>query len=56
MNKKTRLYSKEFKQDAVDYYYSSQKTIKATELDLGISASGLTGWINSGLMSRKKTS
>ncbi|MCG8539152.1 MAG: transposase [Clostridia bacterium] len=37
MGKKNRIYSKEFKQDAVNYYYSSGKSIKACASDLGIS-------------------
>lgn len=47
MSKKNKRYSKEFKQDAVDYYYSSGKSIKASASDLNISSSGLAGWINS---------
>lgn len=47
MTKKRKSYSKEFKQDAVNYYYSSGKSVKATALDLDVSPSGLTGWINS---------
>ena len=48
MSKKNKRYSKEFKQDAVNYYYYySGKSIKAVALDLDISPSGLAGWINS---------
>ena len=47
MSKKNKRYSKEFKQDAVNYYYSSGKSIKAVASDLDISPSGLAGWINS---------
>ncbi|WIV12905.1 transposase [Proteiniborus sp. MB09-C3] len=38
-------YSKEFKQDAVNYYYSSGKSIKAVAEDLKVSATGLNNWI-----------
>jgi len=47
MNKKNKRYSKEFKQDAVNYYYSSGKSIKESASDLNVSSSGLAGWINS---------
>ncbi|SKC77090.1 transposase [Maledivibacter halophilus] len=47
MSKKNKRYSKEFKQDAVNYYYSSGKSIKAVASALNISPSGLAGWINS---------
>lgn len=48
MSKKTnKRYSKEFKQDAVNYYYSSGKSIKETATDLGVSPTGLANWINS---------
>ncbi len=47
MGKKNKRYSKEFKQDSVNYYYSSGKSIKESASDLNISPSGLSGWINS---------
>lgn len=40
-------YSEEFKQDAVNYYYSSSKTMKDASSDLKISQSSLNNWIQS---------
>lgn len=45
MGAKRKNYSAEFKQDAVNYYYSSGKSLKAASEDLKISASGLSAWI-----------
>jgi len=47
MKKGKKHYSEEFKQDAVNYYYSSGKSIKAAATDLKISQSGLNNWIQS---------
>jgi transposase len=41
MGKKRKQFNAEFKQDAVNYYYSSGKSIKDAAIDLKISASGL---------------
>lgn len=45
MGTKNKQYSAEFKQDAVNYYYSSGKSIKDAAEDLKISTSGLNNWI-----------
>lgn len=45
MGKKNKQFSSQFKQDAVSYYYSSGKSIKAAAEDLKISTSGLNNWI-----------
>ena len=37
----------EFKQDAVNYYYSSGKSIKVAAANLKVSTSGLNNWIQS---------
>lgn len=42
-------YTKEFKQDAVNYY-SSGKSIKAVAEDLKINATGLNNWIQNSKM------
>ena len=47
MKKGKKHYSEEFKQDAVNYYYSSGKSMKAAAADLKISQSGLNNWIQS---------
>jgi transposase len=47
MTKRKKQYSEEFKQDAVNYYYSSGKSMKAAADDLKISQSGLNNWIQS---------
>jgi len=47
MPKRKKQYSEEFKQDAVNYYYSSSKSMKAAADDLKISQSGLNNWIQS---------
>lgn len=45
MGKSRRTFTAEFKQDAVEYYYSSGKSIKETASDLKISQSALNNWI-----------
>lgn len=45
MTKRKKHFSDEFKQDAVNYYYSSGKTIKDTADDLKVSISSLSNWI-----------
>lgn len=45
MGTKNKQYSAEFKQDAVNYYYTSGKSIKQAAEDLKVSPSGLNGWI-----------
>lgn len=47
MGKKRKQFSAEFKQDAVNYYYSSGKSIKKAAADLKVSAPGLNNWIQS---------
>lgn len=47
MKRKKINFTEEFKQDAVNYYYSSGKSIKAAAEDLKVSASGLNNWIQS---------
>ena len=47
MTKRKKQYSEEFKQDAVNYYYSSGKSMKAAADDLKSSQSGLNNWIQS---------
>lgn len=47
MGKRRKNFSAEFKQDAVNYYYSSGKSIKEAAKDLDLSASGLNNWIQS---------
>lgn len=47
MKRKKINFTEEFKQDAVSYYYSSGKSIKAAAEDLKVSASGLNNWIQS---------
>lgn len=47
MKKRKKQYSEEFKQDAVNYYYSSGKSMKDTADDLKISQSSLNNWIQS---------
>ena len=45
MAKKKKHYSEEFKQDTVNYYYSSGKSMKDAADDLKVSASSLNNWI-----------
>lgn len=47
MKKRKSQYSEEFKQDAVNYYYSSGKSMKDASSDLKISQSSLNNWIKS---------
>ncbi|OLS02035.1 transposase [Tissierella creatinophila] len=47
MKKRKKQYSEEFKQDAVNYYYSSGKSMKDAADDLKISSSSLNNWIQS---------
>ena len=47
MTKRNKHYSDEFKQDAVNYYYSSGKSIKDTAADLKVSISSVSNWIQS---------
>lgn len=45
MKNKKGQYSEEFKQDAVNYYYSSGKSMKEAAKDLKTSQSSLNNWI-----------
>lgn len=45
MKKRKKHFSEEFKQDAVNYYYSSGKSMKDTSSDLKISQSSLNNWV-----------
>ncbi|MCV6598858.1 MAG: transposase, partial [Alphaproteobacteria bacterium] len=45
MNKSRRTFTAEFKQDAVEYYYSSGKSIKDAADDLKVSQSSLNNWV-----------
>lgn len=45
MKKTKKHFSETFKQDAVNYYYSSGKSMKAAAEDLKISQSGLNNWV-----------
>jgi transposase len=45
MSKSRRSFTAEFKQDAVEYYYSSGKSIKDAADDLKVSQSALNNWI-----------
>ena len=47
MKKRKTHFSEEFKQDAVNYYYSSGKSMKVASDDLKISQSSLNNWIQS---------
>lgn len=47
MKSRKRQFSEEFKQDAVNYYYSSGKSLKAASEDLKISQSSLNNWVQS---------
>lgn len=42
---KRRQFSAEFKQDAVNYYYSSGKTLEQTAKDLKVGESTLSKWV-----------
>lgn len=45
MGRTTKQYSGEFKQDAVNYYFSSGKTIDQVAKDLKVNKSTLNTWI-----------
>lgn len=45
MPKQNRKYSTEFKQDAVNFYYSSGKSIEEAAKDLKVNRSSLNTWI-----------
>ena len=45
MGKPRRTFTAEFKQDAVEYYYSSGKSIIEAASDLKVSQSALNNWI-----------
>ena len=47
MKPRKSQFSKEFKQDAVNYYYSSGKSLKAASGDLKVSQSSLNNWVQS---------
>ena len=47
MKNKTKHYSEEFKQDAMNDYYSSGKSMKAAAVDLKISQSSMHNWVKS---------
>jgi transposase len=47
MGNKRRQYSAEFKQDAVNYYNSSEKTMEQVSKELKVSMSTLSKWISS---------
>lgn len=58
MGIKNNQYSAEFKQDVVNYYFSSGKSIKSAAEDLKISTSRLNNWIqnakkNEGLVNHR---
>lgn len=45
MGKKQKQYSAEFKQDAVDYYHSSGKSMEKVADDLKVCKSSLSKWV-----------
>jgi transposase len=47
MVKHKNQYSAEFKQDAVDYYHSSGKSLEQVSGDLKVSKSALSKWVSS---------
>lgn len=47
MSKKNKNYTQEFKQDAVNYYYSSGNSMSDTANALKVATSTLCKWINS---------
>ena len=47
MKSRKRHFSEEFKQDSVNYYYSSGKSLKAASEELKISQSSLNNWVQS---------
>lgn len=58
MGKKSTHYNAEFKQDAVNFYYSSGKSIDEAASSLKVARSTLNGWIknaekNGGLVNQR---
>lgn len=47
MTRHKKQYSAEFKQDAVNYYYSSGKSLEQVAGDLKVSKSALSKWVAS---------
>ena len=47
MKTRKSQFSEEFKQDAVNYYYPSGKSLKAASGDLKVSQSSLNNWVQS---------
>ncbi len=47
MKPRKSQFSEEFKQDAVNYYYSSGKSLKEASGDLKVSQSSLNNWVQS---------
>lgn len=47
MTSRKRQYDESFKQDAVNYYHSSGKSLKEASKDLKISQSSLNNWVQS---------
>lgn len=47
MGKHKQQYSAEFKQDAVEYYHSSGKSLEQVAGDLKVSKSALSKWVSS---------
>lgn len=47
MKSRKKHYSEEFKQDEVNYYYSSGKSLKSASDELKISQSSLNNWVQS---------
>jgi transposase len=45
MGKYKKQYSAEFKQDAVNYYHSSGKSLEQVAVDLKVSKSSLSKWV-----------
>lgn len=45
MQKRKKHFSEEFKQDAVNHYYLSGKSMKDTSSDLKISQASLNNWV-----------
>jgi transposase len=45
MGKQKKQYNAEFKQDAVDYYHSSGKSLEQVAGDLKVSKSALSKWV-----------
>ncbi|WP_431681310.1 transposase [Kitasatospora sp. KL5] len=45
-NNRSKRYTAEFKQDAVELALSSDRTVTEVARDLGVSAEGLRNWVN----------